>query len=57
MAKEYVERSLLDLRRAYGPEEACAEHFARQWWPGGIVCLRPRCGGAWHLPGCQRIMS
>lgn len=59
MAKGYEERSLLAFQRAFGSEEGCAQHLARQRWPEGFVC--PRCGhgSAWFLPGrtlydCQR---
>ena len=65
MGKGYEERSLLAFQRAFGSEEGCAQHLARQRWPEGFVC--PRCGhgqafelprrGLWQCKGCGHQTS
>jgi transposase-like protein len=42
-------RTLLELERRFGSEEACVEHLVAVRWPGGWVC--PRCSGvaAWTV--------
>src|SRR5713226_4924508 len=45
-------KTLLELERRFGCEDACAEYLAALRWPGGWVC--PRCAGTVfqdsHLP-------
>jgi len=57
-------RTLLELERRFGSEEACVEYLAALRWPAGWAC--PRCAGTdawsirrarWLCDGCRYEMS
>ena len=57
-------RTLLELERGFGSDEACAAYLAVLRWPGGRLC--PRCGGTesclvrrnrWRCDPCRYEMS
>ena len=61
---EEYPRTLLELERRFGSEEACIEYLAALRWPNGWVC--PRCAGTevslvrrdrWRCGNCAYEMS
>jgi hypothetical protein len=62
--KEDFPRTLLELERRFGSDEACAEYLADLRWPNGWAC--PRCAGTeswsvrrnrWRCDKCRYEMS
>jgi transposase-like protein len=63
MSEDYP-RTLIELERRFGSEEACAEYLTGLRWPDGWVC--PRCAGSqawavrrnrWRCDQCRYEMS
>lgn len=63
MSEDYP-RTLMELEKRFGTDQACAEYLAMLRWPSGWAC--PRCGGMeawlirrgrWRCRGCRYEMS
>ena len=63
MSEDYP-RTLMELEKRFGADQACAEYLAMLRWPSGWAC--PRCGGMeawlirrarWRCRGCRYEMS
>jgi hypothetical protein len=50
MVEDYP-RTVLELERRFGSEEACCEYLGRLRWPDGFVC--PRCGRGLAWPASR----
>ena len=48
-------RTLLELERRFGNEEACAEYLAGLRWPGGWMCPRCSAAEAWSVRRGRRL--
>ena len=48
-------KTLAELARRFGTEEACAEYLARLCWPDGFTCPRCRATDPWRLGNGLRL--